>query len=130
MALDLKQMERDILEEVRDRVKMGSFRGRDPGRWQTLYDKYPSEEEQGQVRVLIDHLVEKRYLSHFPGASLGDGADLYIRGITTDGMQRLRELQSPGWTWLKRNGFAVAIAMITAGAALGSIIVDATCNRG
>lgn len=53
-----------------------------------------------------------------------------IAGLTPKGYKRLKELKHEWKTWLRRNGFAVAIATITALAAIGSIIVDATCNRG
>ena len=130
MALDLKGMEREILDAVLAGGKLGSFESNHSGRWQSLYDKYPSAKEQEQVKVLIDDLVEKRYLSHLPGATPGDGNKIYIRGITPDGLQRLKELKAPRWTWFKSNWFPTLVAGITAIAAVGSIVVDATCNRG
>ena len=51
-------------------------------------------------------------------------------GITPKGAKRFRELQAPLWTWFKENWFPAIVAGITASIGVGSIVVDATCNRG
>ena len=133
MALDLKKMERDILEVVRDIGDIGFRNSSHSPASKVLIEKYIDKDDpwqsNQQLTVLVDYLVEKRYL--FPVHSTdGKVSSGYARGITPKGAKRLRELQVPRWTWFKSNWFPTLVAAITAIAAVGSIIVDATCNRG
>ena len=130
MALDLRQMERDILEAVHTRGKLGLLAGTDWPATQFLIDKYRSDEEQQQVVVLMKYLLEKRYVFPFFDGKTGEELTDYVRGLTPKGAKRLRELQAPRWTWFKTNWFPAIVAGITGSIGVGSIVVDATCNRG
>ena len=131
---DLRRMERDILQVVRD---IGDLRPRyqsiSPA-MEFLIEKYIDQNDSWhsnqQLTVLIDYLVEKRFL--FPVyTTKGEVSSGFARGITPKGLTRLRELQTPRWWhWVKGNWFPVIVAVITAGVGIASIIVDVTCNRG
>ena len=130
MALDLKQMERDILEAAYTLGRIGSITNPETPASEFLYKRYPSEEAFQQVVVLVRHLLEERFL--FPAyiVTKSQFSNSSVSGITPKGLKRLRELKAPRWTWFKTNWFPTLVAAITAIAAVGSIVVDATCNRG
>ena len=130
MALDLKQMERDILETVRARGEISGYYCSISPTSQFLLDKYPPGEGENERLVLIDYLVEERFLFPIVDPSSHEAISGFTRGITPKGLTRLRELQAPRWHWFKGNWFPVIVAAITAGIGVGSIIVDVTCNRG
>ena len=130
MALDLRQMERDILEAVHTRGKLGLLAGTDWPATQFLIDKYRSDEEQQQVVVLMKYLLEKRYAFPFFDGKTGKELTDYVRGLTPKGFRRLRELQAPRRVWFEDNWFPVVVAAITAMIGVGSIVVNLIVNRG
>ena len=130
MTFDVKQMELDILETVHKRGNIGFIHKPDTPASKFLHEKYPSLEARQQLVAVTEFLIEERYLLHLNVSNKEGEAAVPVRSLTPKGYKRLKELQRPWWIWFKRNGFAVAIATITAVAAIGSIVVDATCNQG
>ena len=130
MPLDLKRMERDILEAAHNPGNIAVLTARATPASRALFKKYSSIEEGEQLLAVFQYLVEQRYL--MPGIDWDTGSEnkYFARGLTPKGAKRLRELQAPKWTWFKSNWFPTLVAGITAIAAVGSIVVDATCNRG
>ena len=129
MSFNLKQMECDILEITTIRDGSWSIYQPDRAASKFLLNKYASEGGRDQLSVVIQYLLEERYLIPGLDHSERDSKDI-VRGLTPKGYKRLRELQAPKWTWFKSNWFPTSVAAITAIAAVGSIVVDATCNRG
>ena len=126
MAVGSKEtMERDILEavyefdEIRPQTRAS----------QVLTDKYSAAEAGNiaplvQVTVMLNYLVEERFL--FPyfsseGEELRDG---YARGITPKGLDRLGRLRHPVRTWVGENWFPVVVAGTTALIGISSIVVN------
>ena len=127
-AFDVKQMERDILEAIHTlgNGDIGYFNGSFSPASQVLFEKYGNDDDR--LTVVIDYLVEERYL--FPlyedtGKILGGG---YARGITPKGYCRLQELQHPIRTWVGANWFAVTVAVITATIGIASVVVNLIIN--
>ena len=117
-------MERDILEAV---FEFGVIRHGTCAS-QILANKYPHEAGDNspltQVTVMLDYLVEERFL--FPlftssGEELRSG---FARGITPKGLDRLQRLRHPVRTWIGENWFPVVVAGITATIGIVSIVVD------
>ena len=132
MALDLRQMEQDILEVVRDIGDIGFRDSSHSPASKVLIEKYIDKDDpwqsNQQLTVLVDYLVEERYL--FPVFNQkGEVSGSYARGITPKGLKRLRELQAPRRTWFKENWFPVIVAGITTMIGIGSIVVDLIVNR-
>ena len=118
-AFDVTRMELDILEAIHTQGDgdIGYFNGSFSPASQVLLEKYGNDDDR--LTVVIDYLVEERYL--FPlyeatGKILGGG---YARGITPKGYRRLQELQHPFRTWVKANAFAVTVAAIMASIGIG-----------
>ena len=130
MALDLKQMERDILETVCAQGEISGYYSSISPTSQFLLDKYPPGEGENERLVLIDYLVEERFLFPIVDPSSHEAISGFTRGITPKGLTRLRELQAPRWHWFKGNWFPVIVAAITAGIGVGSIVIDLIVNRG
>ena len=128
MALDLKQMERDILEAALTKGAIGQVLRSNKPASIILREKYGSTEAREQLIVVTQYMLEERYL--FPLMDDDNPVDSsnYVRGLTPKGLKRLRELKAPRWTWVKENWFPVAVATITAFIGLGSIGVDLYFN--
>ena len=125
-ALDVKQMERDILAVVHTQGDIGYFNGSFSPASQVLLEKYRNNDDR--LTVVIDYLVEERYLFPFyedTGRIMGAG---YARGITPKGYRRLQELQYPIRTWVGANWFAVTVAVITATIGIVSMVVNLIIN--
>ena len=127
-AFDVTQMERDILEAIHTQGDgdIGYFNGSFSLASQVLLAKYGNDDDR--LTVVIDYLVEERYL--FPlyeatGKILGGG---YARGITPKGYRRLQELQHPIRTWVDANWFAVFVAGFTAAISIASVVVNLIVN--
>ncbi len=125
-AFDVKHMERDILEAV---YNLGWILGPDSLASQSLIEKYGEDDAvQQQVTVVMNWLVEERYLFPFYDANTGKVSSNSARGITPKGYRRLRELQHPIRTWVGVNWFAVTVAVITATIGIASMVVNLIIN--
>ena len=117
-------MERDILEAV---YEVGEIRLETPA-FQTLVDKYSSgtgdNSPMVQVIVMLNYLVEERFLFPYFSISGTEIRDGVARGITPKGLDRLKRLRHPVRTWIVENWFPVAVAVITAAIGIFSIIVN------
>ena len=121
-------MELNILKIVNDYgpiTLLASSQGPSPysPALERLYDIYKTRPEQEQLAIVIDHLVDQKLIyptSSGPGSIGGYGTATYL---TADGKKRLDALHTPKRTWLKRNWFAVTIAVITALAALAGVVL-------
>ena len=130
MPKKFDRMERDILEAVYDIGRVGFFNGSHSPASKVLNEKYSMDSAQQQLTVLLNYLVEERYLyPYFDAKSGKERRDGYARGITPKGINRLRELQCPVGTWFRANWFGVAVAAISALIGIASIIV-AIANSG
>ena len=123
--LRVSEMERDILQAVRDLGSFEPLRGGFSPAYIRLHERYPEREEQRQLTVIIDSLVQQRllYPRWHQESRIRNDADGYASGITAEGKRRLDQIRHPKWTWLKRNWFAVTIALITALAALAGVVL-------
>ena len=124
MALDLKQMEQDILETVHSLGRIGPLMSPSS---RALWEKYSSTDAGAYLNTVIDYLVEKRYLFPFFDEAHKE-VHATSAGLTPKGLRRLRELQHPWRTWVKKNWFPVAVAAITAFIGLLSVGVDLYLN--
>ena len=95
MALDLKEMERDILEATYTLGEIGVIDRPNTPASELLLNKYPWYGARQQMNVLIRHLLEERYL--FPAYSYTQHklSSKIVNGITPKGLKRLRELEHP-----------------------------------
>lgn len=121
-------MEQDILEAA---YNLGSIYG-ESSALKALLAKYPAQETgrsrdlnspEQQLTVVINYLLEERYLYPF---FTSDGEEVRhgrARGITPKGIERLHRLQHPTATWLKNNWFPVVVATITACIGILSIVL-------
>lgn len=124
MNFDLRQMELDIFEAVDKHGRIGYFDGADSEATEYLSEKYPSEEEQQQVTVLIKYLLEKRYLFPFFSGKTGKELGPYVRGLTPKGFDRMRRLQARKRTWIKDNWLALGVAATTTITGIGSVAAN------
>ena len=124
VKVDIEWTERFVLESL---YESGQFQGFERG---YIQDFHPlriffgtSEREREQLMAIVDSLVGEGFLAPYTSP---DGRKLIgaALGITPKGFRRLQELKHPRRTWLKANWFGVAVASITAGLALASILVD------
>ena len=128
MAINVKQMEQDLLETARDKAPIGLVGEAGRSARQFLADKYPSKEESQQLTVVMQYLLEERYIyPFFDGVTKLESRD-YVRGITPKGMRRLEELQAPRRAWFRDNWFPATIAGITAGVSITSLILNTILN--
>ena len=97
MALDLKRMERDILEKTSTQDRMWSIYDAKLPIPQFLLNKYGPKEGREQLIVVIQYLLEERYLIP-PIDNSNRDSRVIVRGLTPKGYKRLRELQAPRWT--------------------------------
>ena len=123
-AFDVTRMELDILEAIHTQGDgdIGYFNGSFSPASQVLLEKYGNDDDR--LTVVIDYLVEERYLFllyEATGKILGGG---YARGITPKGYRRLQELQHPFRTWVKANAFAVTVAAIMASIGIGTMVTN------
>ena len=125
-AFDITQMELDILELVHT---LGNIQRGNTFVKEFLHGKYGSSDEADQqLTVLIDYLVEKRYLFPYFGSTSHQEITGMARGITPKGMNRLQELQHPIRTWVRANWFAVVVASTTATIGFVSLAIDLIVN--
>ena len=121
-------MERDILEAA---YNLGGIYG-ESSALKALLEKYRTHETapsrdlnspEQQLTVVINYLMEERYLYPFFTSDGEEARQGRARGITPKGIERLHRLQHPTTTWMKENWFPVAVAAITACIGILSIVL-------
>ena len=134
MAIDLKRMERDILEAATlgsigflYSLNSAASTNLTPAS-RVLMEKYGPIDAYGQLVTIINYLVEKRYLFPYFDNSRKEISG-QAAGLTPEGLKRLQELQCRIRAWVCENWFPVAVAGITAFIGIGSIVVDLIVNR-
>ena len=117
----VEQIERDILEAAEN----GTVSFFDPNdAWDRLTLLYAYELHlQARVIGIIDYLVLERYLSPIVDRE-GKTLSARARGITPRGHRRLQKLRHPIRTWIWKNWFPLAVAVVTALVGISSIFVD------
>ena len=124
MSFDVEQMERDILEVAYTFGDTSSDEATE-----AIRKKCGSTPEAiGQVTVVLEWLVEERYLFPFIDSRTGRVLPAEARGITPKGYRRLRELQHPIRTWIRANWFGVLVLGVTASISVASMVVNLIVN--
>ena len=118
----VSQMERDVLEAA---YHHGAIMKVADG---SMFPQYVSDDERSikQVEIVIDYLVEERFL--FPFIRRTSSHQTVIvglaGGITPKGISRLWELRYPRRTWFEKNWFAATVAVAAFLTGVGSILVN------
>ena len=122
-------MERDILEAA---YNLGAVYGKSSA-LEALLEKYSTTESgpredlnspEQQLTVVINYLMEERYLYPFFTSDGQEARQGRARGITPKGIERLHRLQHPTAMWMKDNWFPVVVATITACIGILSIVLN------
>ena len=130
MELDVNEVERDILEAAYTLGRIGYFGGSHSPASQSLFEKYDKEDDDvsQSLTVVLNWLIEERYLFPFFDANTGKELSLYARGITPKGYRRLQELRHPVRTWIRANWFGVLVLCATVLIGVGSMAVSLIVN--
>ena len=122
----IDELERDILTAAYHHGRLNLEGGELTPGAQFLVDKYPSKPERQDIAVVLQYLLEMRYM--WPYFSRETGKELraagYARGITPKGIERLQQLKNPVAYWGKKNWFPLTVAAVTALIGVGHIAVN------
>ena len=114
---EIMEMERQVLRAAQDGGRIVEHSAALHG----LSNIYSTHVEAEELGVMIDYLVEERYLFPLLDDAGGDKKG-EARGITPKGSQRLQELEHPVREWMERNWFALTVAIVTSAIGIASII--------
>ena len=117
----MRRVERDILEAVYGlgRVSSGS-----PA-LESLIQKHPNkggyDDPSQHLTVILNYLLEERFLSPFFSSDGVERRNGWARGLTPKGYERLQQLRHPIRTWLGANWFPVVVAVTTVAVSVASM---------